>query len=161
MPILSNTRHERFAQELARGRSSTEAYKEAGYDCEGSSAWSAASRLSRNVQVSARVRELQIGGAERAMLTEEWVISRLMSNVERALQAEEVRSNTGEGTGEFKYDGNVANRALELLGKKLGIFPDKHEIRSGPLDDMTEEQINAEILREGTAAGLISGGSTH
>ncbi|WP_210249509.1 hypothetical protein [Methylobacterium sp. WL7] len=29
------------------------------------------------------------------------------------------------------------------------------------VEDLDEAQLNAEILREGTAAGLISGGSTH
>jgi phage terminase small subunit len=31
MPILSNPRHEKFAQAFARGKSATEAHKEAGY----------------------------------------------------------------------------------------------------------------------------------
>jgi phage terminase small subunit len=143
MPLLSNPRHERFAQELARGRSSTEAYKEAGYDCEGSSAWSAASRLSRNVQVSARVRELQTAGAERAVLTEEWVISRLMANAERAMQAEAVTDHQGEATGEFKYDGAVANRALELLGKRLGIFVDRSDVTQTVVT-ITDEPLSPE-----------------
>ena len=31
-------------------------------------------------------------------------------------------------TGEYRYDGNVANRALELLGKQQGMFIDRHEV---------------------------------
>jgi hypothetical protein len=31
MDLLDNPKHERFAQELAKGKSATEAYKEAGY----------------------------------------------------------------------------------------------------------------------------------
>lgn len=31
MPVLKNQRHERFAQELAKGKSATDAYLAAGY----------------------------------------------------------------------------------------------------------------------------------
>lgn len=37
----------------------------------------------------------------------------------------------GGETGVYQYQGNVANRALELLGKHLGMFIDVHEL-SGP-----------------------------
>ncbi len=31
MPVLKNSRHERFAQNVAKGMSATEAYEKAGY----------------------------------------------------------------------------------------------------------------------------------
>jgi hypothetical protein len=34
----------------------------------------------------------------------------------------------GKPTGEYRYDGKVANRALELLGKQQGMFIDRHEV---------------------------------
>lgn len=160
MPILANARHERFAQELARGRSCTEAYKEAGYDCEGSSAWSSASRLSRNVEVSARVRELQQLGADKAVLTEEWVISRLMQNAERAMQAEPVIGGDGEAKGEFKYEGNVANRALELLGKKLGIFVEKVDLNATH-SGLGDDDLDARIAAAAVAAGVAGDHTEH
>ncbi len=54
MGILSNSRHERFAQNIARGMSATEAYEQAGYKRNDGSA----GRLHRNAQVKARVAEL-------------------------------------------------------------------------------------------------------
>jgi hypothetical protein len=42
-----------------------------------------------------------------------------------------VTDREGNELGEFQYQGNVANRALELLGKHLGLFIDVHEV-SGP-----------------------------
>lgn len=33
----------------------------------------------------------------------------------------------GNELGEYQYQGNVANRSLELLGKHLGLFIDKVE----------------------------------
>ena len=59
--------------------------------------------------------------AERNELTQDWVIGRLVENVERAMTAEPVRDRKGEPTGEYIYQGNVANKGLELLGKYLGI----------------------------------------
>lgn len=47
------------------------------------------------------------------------------------MQAEPVLDSRGKPTGEYRYDGSVANKALELLGKHLGLFKDKVE-HSGP-----------------------------
>jgi hypothetical protein len=38
-----------------------------------------------------------------------------------------VLDSEGRPTGEYRYGGNVANRALELLGKELGMFIDRSE----------------------------------
>lgn len=73
MPVLQNQRHERFAQELAKGKSATEAYKAAGYEGDRT----AASRLSTNVNIQERVREILARGAERAAITEEMVLREL------------------------------------------------------------------------------------
>ena len=65
MAILPNARHERFAQELAKGCSATEAYELAGYKPSQPSA----ARLLSNVIVSARVDELLSVGAKLAEFT--------------------------------------------------------------------------------------------
>jgi len=44
------------------------------------------------------------------------------------MQAKPVLDNQGEETGEYTYQGAVANRALELLGKNRGLFGDKLEL---------------------------------
>ena len=59
MPVLKNPRHERFAQNLAKGMSATEAYKEAGYKSIGHAAEANGARLMRNDKVKARIAELQ------------------------------------------------------------------------------------------------------
>lgn len=63
MPVLSNPRHERFAQELFRGKSAIDAYGDAGYSPDRG----AATRLSANVSIVARVRELQETAAQRVI----------------------------------------------------------------------------------------------
>lgn len=62
---LNNARHERFAQELAKGSSATAAYAAAGYEPSEQNA----SRLTRNDKVAARVIELKERAAEKAVLT--------------------------------------------------------------------------------------------
>ena len=56
-------------------------------------------------------------------------MSRLVENAERALQRVPVTNEDGTVV-EYHYEGSVANRALELLGKELGMFIDRKEIRT-------------------------------
>lgn len=153
MPTLKNPRHERFAQEVANGKTLEEAHGLAGYKA----SRSGASQLKQNVDISNRVSELlaereQIhaqGTAkaiERVGLTKEWVITRLRENAERALQAIPVTDSEGAPTGEYKYEGNVANRALELLGKELGMFIERKEVgQPGDFDRMSDDELRAEL----------------
>ena len=67
MPVLKNTRHECFAQLLAAGNSATAAY-EAVYGPK-KGVRQSASRMSANVNIAARVTELQRQSGERAVLT--------------------------------------------------------------------------------------------
>lgn len=62
MPILANVKYEKFAQELAKQASQSDAYVAAGYKRNDSHA----SRLARNGKVKARVAELVAAGAEKA-----------------------------------------------------------------------------------------------
>jgi Terminase small subunit len=133
MPILSNPRHERFAQELANGVSATEAYERAGFARNRVSAH----RLKQKPNIRERVSELlkqrehinaqaTAKAIEKTALTKEWVIERLIENANRAMQNVPVLDRDGELTGEYRYEGMVANKALELLGKGLGMFVDRH-----------------------------------
>lgn len=67
MPVLKNARHEAFAQALAKGKSATDAYSLAGYKSDRG----AASRLSANVSIKARVTELQAKVAKKVEVTVE------------------------------------------------------------------------------------------
>ncbi len=71
--MLTNPRHERFAQELAKGKTQIEAYELAGYEPNESHA----SRLVRNGKVSARVDELLAQAAERAVITVHDIVDQL------------------------------------------------------------------------------------
>jgi hypothetical protein len=62
MSPLSNSRHEKFAQELATGRSAADAYLRAGYKAN----YGNCIRLKANERVAARITELKNVGAARA-----------------------------------------------------------------------------------------------
>lgn len=74
MAALKNAKHEKFAQEVAKGKSATDAYTAAGY----SGDRTAASRLSTNVNIQARVAELLNKSAERAVITVASITQRLL-----------------------------------------------------------------------------------
>jgi phage terminase small subunit len=108
MPVLDNPKHERFAQELAKGRSQAEAYAEAGY----TPSEQHASRLARNGKVQARVAEIQDRGAIRTEIT-------LASLMEEAaeIQAAALKAN--------QHSAAVA--ALTAKAKLAGLWIDKAE----------------------------------
>lgn len=127
MPQLENARHERFARLVAAGDPASTAYTEAGYAAKTDrSAESAGSRLLSNVEVASRIAEiraeLERAAQKAATVTKEWVVEKLRENVLRAMQAQPVLDREGNHTGEYRYEGNVANKALELLGKEIGMF---------------------------------------
>jgi phage terminase small subunit len=110
MPILKNPRYERFAQELASGKTAEQSYSLAGYAPNRGNFM----QLKANESIMSRVRELLDRGAKRAELDREWVLSRLMENANRAMQAQQVLDSEGKPIGEFRYNGAVANRALDF-----------------------------------------------
>lgn len=73
MPNLSNSRHELFAQQVAKGKPLEEAYALAGYKPHASSA----SRLRSSAKVAARIEELQQRVAERAVTSATDIIEQL------------------------------------------------------------------------------------
>lgn len=80
MTALSNARHERFAQGLAKGLSQSDAYEEAGYK----PSRSAAARLAADVNICARVASIQGKAAERTEITVASITERLLAIATKA-----------------------------------------------------------------------------
>lgn len=163
MPILSNPKHERFAQELAKGKSATEAHEIAGY----SSNRGNACTLKQDESIQIRLAEILAErenvhaqatqkAVQRTALTKEWVIEGLMENAARALQRQAVLDDDGKPIGEYHYQGNVANRAFELLGKELGMFIDRKETGApgefAAIDSMSGPELLAFLAQKVAAA---------
>jgi phage terminase small subunit len=164
MRSLKNPKHERFAQELAKGKTADEAYQNAGFKPNRGNA----ARLKANESIRARVNKLQTRAVERVVektaLTKEWVLDGLRENYERAMQRKRARNDAGDEVGNFSYQGNVANRALELIGKEIGMFVDRKEVgKPGDFAGMTDDELNngiGELVSRGKAgAGPVAGGA--
>ena len=166
MPALTNPKHEMFAQGLASGKIAEEAHRLAGYKA----SRSGASQLKQNINISKRVAEILVerefihsqataDAVKSVGLTKGWVIETLMENVAKAMQAKAMTNEDGEAIGEFQYQGSVANKALELLGKEVGMFIDRKEVgRPGEFESMNADQLREYIDRE--AAELSARGQT-
>ena len=82
MPVLPNERHERFAQELAKGKPATEAYEKAGYKHNRHNAAS----MRQKKHILERVAELQTRSAQKAEVTIESLIAEVEEARVRAME---------------------------------------------------------------------------
>lgn len=128
MPALSNPKHERFAQALAKGRTQAEAYAEAGY----APSEPNASRLRSNDKVQARIAELQERAAVRTEITVASITERLLKLADVAEQTGvEKDGETGEVTKSSPKHLGVARNALMDAAKLNGLVVEKgeHEVK--------------------------------
>jgi phage terminase small subunit len=130
----------RFAEEYAKDLNMIRAYKSVYKNCKSDkSASHAASRLLTNVDISARVRELQKIAAERAQVTVDSVVRDLVEVKERCMQAKPVMVWDNDqhcyvaSDAEYEFDSRGANTALKLLGDHLGMFQKNVKV-TGSLD---------------------------
>src|SRR5437763_9420199 len=121
---LTNPKYEQFAHLIAKGESPAKAYALCGYSQNG--AIQSGNRLLRKPEVAARVKDLIVAVSERQIekiaVDRSWIVAMLIENVNRAMQVEPVRDHKGNPSGQYTYQGGVANKALELLGKEYGMF---------------------------------------
>lgn len=111
---LKNARHERFAQELAKGATASAAYVSAGYKpCDGH-----ASRLAGNGKVRDRIAELKARAAERTVVSVENITLRLLKIAEK-----------GEDTRDAPLL-SVARASLMDAAKLNGLIVEKRDLTS-------------------------------
>ncbi len=125
MPILENSRHEIFAQELAKGATQTEAYLTAGYKGDKT----AASRLSTNVNVQRRVAELKADAAVRARKSMDDILEQLDDDRQFAREMEAPSAAIQATMGQAKILG-YDKQLIEHTGKDGG------PIETADLSDM-------------------------
>jgi phage terminase small subunit len=130
MPALTNARHERFAQELAKGKTQEQAFIDAGGKAD--NARSQSSRLmSTNVNIQVRVADLQERGAVKVELTIADIIAELEVARIAALGAETVQASAAVNASKAKAEllGLGASRKHELSGPNGGAIQAVTEIR--------------------------------
>lgn len=151
MPELKNDRQELFCQEYIIDYIGYKAAIRAGYaEC---SARSTASKLLTNPDILARVRELQKERMERLSLNQDMVVLEIMDTYRSCRHGTPVLQRnkaTGkwEETGIYQFDSHGALKALELLGKHLGVFEKK------PAGGVEESSNLLEKLLEGTGGEI-------
>lgn len=125
MPILKNTKREIFAQNIFSGQDNMTAYVNAGYKPNLGNA----THMRMIPEVKARIEELLSArlakvdkkvdaSIKKAAINRDWVMAKLIENYEQAF---------------LNCDFSPANKALELLGKELGMFIERKET-GGPGD---------------------------
>ena len=134
MAALSNPKHERFAQALAKGETADAAYVLAGYEENRGNA----TRLKANESVETRVSEILERAATRAEITVASISDRLLKIAEKC-----------ERTSEANKLG-VARATLMDVAKLNGLIVDKRELagrNGGPIEyaNLTEDEVNARI----------------
>lgn len=133
MPVLSNPRWERFAQELAKGKTSDEAYQLAGYaENRGN-----ATRLKANESVASRVAEIQERASIRAEVTTESLIE----------EAAEIQT---KALAQNQFGPAIA--ALTAKAKLAGKWVERSEQgKPGDFSRMSDDDLRAYIADEARA----------
>ena len=134
---------QRFVEQYLINPNATEAYKKAGGKATGHSAESVASRMLRNVEVSAAIARAQDARAERVQVNQDYVLRNLVEIVERSMQRAPVMVREGrqlvqatdeDGRHIWTFNGKVAVAALSWVGKHLKMFTNKIEVDGDELD---------------------------
>jgi phage terminase small subunit len=150
MPVLKNSRHEKFCLALASGKSASAAYEEAGYVPNRHNA----SFLKTNQHIIDRVMELQEKKVDRLVLSRQYVIEAVLENAEKALGRKPVKiGKAGEEREVFVYRGDVANTAIRLAGIELSMFTEKKEVHhTSELSQLSDVELLEVLIKEAEEA---------
>jgi phage terminase small subunit len=135
MPALQNPKHERFAQELAKGKSATDAYVIAGYKLSEQNAH----RLTRNDDVKTRVAEIVDRGAIRSEITLASLMQEAGEIQAAAMEAKQL---------------SAATAALTVKAKLAGLWIDKAENTNRNVDPTRVSDAElAEVVQADSGSG--------
>ncbi len=157
MPRLTD-KQAAFVREYLVDLNATQAAVRAGYSAK------TASRIGPELLGKTWVREAiekaQARRARRVEVTQDYVLGNLVEIVERSMQRAPVLDRKGEpvtdeeGRAVWQFDAKGANKALELLGKHLGIFTEKVRAEvSGPDGGPVASEIVVRFVEPGEEDG--------
>ncbi len=132
-----------FVQEYLKDCNATQAAIRAGYSQK--TAYSIGQRLLRNVEVSQAINSAMSERQERTALNADYVLHSLHEIAQRCMQKSPVmvkgeQAIDDEGRHLWTFDAKNAIRALELLGKHMGMFSDKNREQ-----EETPEEVKMQI----------------
>lgn len=143
MPILPNTRQEAFCQHRFAGKTMDESYKLAGYK----PSMQAASRLSRNVKIVARIKELQAKTAKRSEVTADTIADELNEAIAFAKKCNSPSALVAAITTKAKLYGLTIERAVVNVTHNYAM--------------MNEEELRFEMAAINAEARSIKAGVQH
>jgi phage terminase small subunit len=125
-----NARQQLFVAHYLKHKNATEAAKAAGYSAK--SAYSTSSRMLENAEIKAAIQEKVQNLVDKLGIGPEYVLNSLKEVAERCKQGIPVEefdpvSKQMVKTGEWKFEHQGANKALELIGKFQKMWTDKTE----------------------------------
>jgi phage terminase small subunit len=122
-------KQKRFVDEYLVDLNSTQAAIRSKYSEK--TAYSIGHEILKKPEVQQAIEAGQLQVEVRTGVTVDFVIQNLVTVVNRCMQAERVIGRDGEWTGDYRFNAAGATRALELLGRHLGMFLDRVKI-DGP-----------------------------
>lgn len=129
MPRPLSEKQRLFIKEYLVDLNATQAAIRAGYSAK--TAYRQGADLLQKTSIREAIEKAQAERSQRVEVTQDYVINNLVEIVERTMQRAPVTNRKGEqvtdeeGRAVWCFDAKGANRALELLGKHLGVFTDK------------------------------------
>lgn len=148
-------KQQRFVEEYLKDLNATQAAIRAGYS-EDSARQMGSENLSKPA-IQDAITTAKSARSKRLNISADWVLKRLVRNVNRASTVVAVRDREGTPTGEYQYQGAVVNKALELIGKHVGMFTDNLKL-SGSVGtwDLTK-LTNAQLVSLAHLTGIATG----
>ena len=139
MSILKNPRHERFCQEVAQGKSGTQAYMAAGYKVTEKSAATLAYELLKNLEIENRIAELNTKVIERVVEKTGITLSEVIQEIAKIARAP---------LGDDYVKASDKRQACVDLGKHLGGFVERKEVGSpGEFENVADDELFREVQR--------------
>jgi len=116
-------KQEKFVEEYLVDLNATQAAIRAGYHPK------MAAQLVAKPSIQKAVEDAKKAQAKRVRITADDVLRDLIEIKDRCMQAVPVRNKDGEETGLYVFDAKAANQSLALIGKHLGMFVDKVDMK--------------------------------
>jgi phage terminase small subunit len=114
-----NTKQQAFVEEYIVDLNGSQAAIRAGYAKRSSTV--TAAQLLAKPNIKAAVDKLMAERSERTKIDAEWVLKASKDLYDKCMQIQPVLDKDGRPTGDFRFEHTGAGKALDLIGKHVGV----------------------------------------